>query len=193
MKANADSMEKAVFFEEWLPLPKAEFNVLAMVAEQGGSYSGNYSDMCRYLNVTPQSRNREQLRSAIESLTSKDFLSCDTRGRTHHLKVIPKATEVQIPRPWVQSVVRHDYTSEAVAFAQVLKVFLWIVQNDMDVVTNAMIAEDLKISESTICAAKNVLQYEYENITRKKISAKWGDSFRSLGQELEASAWWTEI
>lgn len=63
----------------------------------------------------------------------------------------------------------------------------------MDVVTNAMIAEDLKISESTICSAKNVLQYEYENITRKKISAKWGDSFRSLGQELEASAWWTEI
>ena len=186
-------MEYVVFFAEWLPLPKAEFNVLAMVAEHGGAYSGNYSDMCRYLNVTPQSRNREQLRSAIESLTSKGFLSCDTRGRTHHLTVIPKATEVQFPRPWVQSVVRHDYSSETVAFAQVLKVFLWIVQNDMDVVTNAMIAEDLKISESTICAAKNVLQYEYENITRKKISEKWGDSFRSLGQELEASAWWTEI
>ena len=55
-----------VFYEEWLPLPKAEFNVMAMVAEQGGTYSGNYSDMCRYLNVTPQTRNREQLRTAIE-------------------------------------------------------------------------------------------------------------------------------
>ena len=186
-------MEKVVFFAEWLPLPKAEFNVLAMVAEQGGSYSGNYSDMCRYLNVTPQSRNREQLRSAIESLTSSGFLSCDTRGRTHHLKVVPKETEVELPRPWVQSVIRHDYSSEAVAFAQVLKLFLWIVQNKMDVVTNAMIAVDLGISESAVCSAKNVLQYEYENITRKKISAKWGDSFRSLGQELEANAWWTEI
>ena len=27
--------EYVVFYSEWLPLPKAEFNVLAMVAEQG--------------------------------------------------------------------------------------------------------------------------------------------------------------
>ena len=69
--------EYIVFYDDWLPLPKAEFNVLAMVAEQGGSYTGNYADMCRYLNVTPQSRNREPIRAAIESLTSKGFLTCD--------------------------------------------------------------------------------------------------------------------
>ena len=185
--------ETVVFYDEWLPLPKAEFNVLAMVAEQGGTYSGNLSDMCRYLTVTPQSRNREPLRSAIESLTSKGFLTCDTRGRTHHLKVIPKESEVMLPRLWVQSVIRHDYSSEKVAFAQVLKVFMWITQNRMNVVTNAMIAVELGISESTVCAAKNVLQYEYENITKRKVSAKWGDGFRSIGQELAASAIWTEI
>lgn len=186
-------IEYVVFYDEWLPLPKAEFNVLAMVAEQGGTYTGNLSDMCRYLTVTPQTRNREQLRSAIESLTSKGFLSSDTRGRTHHLKVIPRETEVRLPRVWVQSVIRHDYSSEKVAFAQVLKVFMWITQNRMKVVTNAMIAAELGISESTVCAAKNVLQHEYENIIKKKVSQKWGDSFRSLGQELAASAWWTEI
>ena len=186
-------MEKIIFYSEWLPLPKAEFNVLAMVAEQGGSYSGNYSEMCRYLNVTPQTRNREQIQAAIESLTSKGFLSCDTRGRTHHLKVLPKEAEVKLPRAWVQSVIQHNYSSEKVAFTQVLKVFLWIVQNRMDIVTNAMIAEELGISESTICSAKNVLQYEYENITKRKVSEKWGDGFRSVGQELAASAWWTEI
>lgn len=186
-------IESVVFYDEWLPLPKAEFNVLAMVAEQGGAYAGNYSDMCRYLSVTPQSRNREQLRSAIESLTSKGFLSCDTRGRTHHLKVIPKGKEVSIPKLWVQSVIHHDYTSERVAFAQVLKLFLWIVQNRMDIVTNAQMAEELGISESTVCSAKNVLQYEYENISKRKISEKYRDGFRSLGQELAASAFWKEI
>lgn len=185
--------EYIVFYDDWLPLPKAEFNVLAMVAEQGGTYAGNLSDMCRYLNVTPQTRNREQLRSAIESLTSKGFLSCETRGRTYHLKVIPRETEVRLPRLWVQSVIRHDYSSESVAFTQVLKVFMWITQNRMEVVTNAMIAAELGISESTVCSAKNVLQHEYENIIKKKVSQKWGDSFRSLGQELAASAWWTEI
>lgn len=186
-------IEHIVFYDDWLPLPKAEFNVLAMVAEQGGTYAGNYSDMCRYLSVTLQTRNREQLRSAIESLTSKGFLSCDTRGRTHHLKVIPRETEVRLPRLWVQSVIRHDYSSEKVAFAQVLKVFMWITQNRMEVVTNAMIAAELGISESTVCAAKNVLQYEYENIYKDVRSEKWGNSFRRIGQELAASAWWTEI
>ncbi len=186
-------IESVVFYDEWLPLPKAEFNVLAMVAEQGGAYAGNYSDMCRYLSVTPQSRNREPLRSAIESLTSKGFLSCDTRGRTHHLKVIPKGKEVILPKLWVQSVIHHDYTSERVAFAQVLKVFLWIMQNRMKIVTNAMIAAELGISESTVVSAKKVLYTEYENIYKKKVSQKWGDGFRSLGQELEASTFWTEI
>ena len=186
-------IESVVFYDEWLPLPKAEFNVLAMVAEQGGAYTGNYSDMCRYLSVTPQSRNREPLRSAIESLTSKGFLSCDTRGRTHHLKVIPKGKEVILPRLWVQSVIHHDYTSERVAFAQVLKVFLWIMQNRMDIVTNAQIAEELGISESTVVSAKKVLYTEYENIYKKKVSQKYGDGFRSLGQELAASAFWKDI
>ena len=188
-------MEYVIFFLEWLPLPKAQFNILAMLAEQGGSFSGNYSDMCRYLNVTPQSRNRNALRTAIETLSSNSFISWESRGRTQHLKLIPKAKEVKLPRRWVQSVIRHDYSSESVALAPVLKVFIWIVAscgND-GIVTNLMLADNLNISESTVCAAKNVLQNEYENITKKKVSEKWGDGFRSIGQELAANAWWTEI
>ena len=187
-------MEKVVFYREWLPLPKAEFNVLTMLAEQGGSFSGNYADMMRYLNVTPQSRNRKALQAAIESLTSKGFITWDSRGRTQNLKVIPKATEINIPKQWVQSVLRHDYSSEAVAAAPVLKVFLWIAQNRQDIVTNDMIAEDLGVSVSTVVSAKNVLEREYENITKRKISEKVSeDTFRSLGQELAASAWWDDI
>ena len=187
-------MNEVIFFREWLPLPKAEFNVLAMIAEQGGSFTGNYSDMCRYLGVTPQSSNRTAQKNAIESLVSHGFISCESRGRTHHLTVIPKATEIRLPRLWVQSVIQHDYSSEAVAFAPVLKVFIWIVHNDLSVVTNSMIAEDLNVSVSTVVNAKNVLEREYENITKRKISEKIGnDIFRNLGQELAAGAWWTEI
>ena len=184
----------AIFYREWLPLPKAEFNVLAMIAEQGGSYSGNYSDMCRYLGVTPQSSNRNALKNAIKSLVSQNYISCESYGRNHTLKIIPKATEIRLPRPWVQSIIQHDYSSEAVAFAHVLKVFIWIVHNDLSVVTNGMIAEDLNVSVSTVVSAKNVLEREYENITKKKVSEKLGeDFFRNLGQELAAGAWWTEI
>ena len=188
-------MEKVIFYLEWLPLPKAQFNILAMLAEQGGSFSGNYSDMCRYLNVTPQSRNRDALRTAIETLSSNGFIKWESRGRTQHLKLIPKAKEVRLDRLWVQSVIRHDYTSESVALAPVLKVFIWIVAycTGEEISTNRMIAESLNISESTVCAAKNVLQYEYENISKSMVSEKWGNGFRRLGQELAASAWWTDI
>ena len=187
-------MEEVIFYKEWLPLPKAEFNVLAMIAEQGGSFTGNYSDMCRYLGVDPQSRNRNTLSAAIEELTKNRFITQESRGRTLNLTVIPKATEIRLPRLWVQSVIQHDYSSEAVAFAPVLKVFIWIVHNDLSVVTNSMIAEDLNVSVSTVVNAKNVLEREYENITKRKISEKIGnDIFRNLGQELAAGAWWTEI
>ena len=187
-------MNEVIFYREWLPLPKAEFNVLAMIAEQGGSFSGNYSDMCRYLGVTPQNSNRTTQKTAIESLVSQGFISCESNGRTHHLTVIPKATEIRLPRLWVQSVIQHDYSSQSVAFAPVLKVFMWIAHNDLSVVTNGMIAEDLNVSVSTVVSAKNVLEREYENITKRKISEKIGnDVFRNLGQELAAGAWWTEI
>ena len=185
--------EDIMFYKEWLPLPKAEFNILAMLAEQGGTFSGNYTDMCRYLTVSSQTKNRQRLQAVIESLTSKGFITRESSGQTQTLKVIPKATGITLPRPWVQSVIRHDYLSEDVAFAQVLKVFLWIAHNKREIVTNKEIAADLGVSVSTVVSAKNVLEREYENITKRKVSEKCGDIFISLGQELAASAWWEEV
>ena len=85
--------------------------------------------------------------------------------------------------------------AEGFALAPVLKVFIWIVAHcsNGEITTNRMIADSLNVSESTVCVAKNVLQYEYENITKKKVSEWWGDGFRSIGQELAANAWWTDI
>lgn len=187
-------MEKVFFYWEWLPLPKAEFNILAMLAEQGGSFSGNYSDMCRYLGVTRQNNNRQTLRPAVESLAAAGFITHESRGRTQILKVIPKATEIPLPRSWVQSVIHHDYSSESVAFSQVLKLFAWIAHNKVPVVTNDEIAAALACSPSTVVSAKNVLEREYECITKKRISQKMRDNFyRNLGQELRANAFWTEI
>lgn len=187
-------MEKAIFYREWLSLPKAEFNILAMLAAEGGSFSGNYSDICRYLGVTPQNRNRQVLQASIASLAVTGFVRHESRGRTQVLTVIPKATEIILPRSWVQSVIHHDYSSESVAFAQILKVCAWIAWNEMPIITNDMIAADLSISTSTVVSAKNVLEREYENITKKRISEKVGENFfRNLGQELRMNAWWTDI
>ncbi len=187
-------MEHITFYAEWLSLPKAEFNILTMLAEQGGSFSGNLSDLCRYFTVTPQQRNRSPLRSAIETLTSKEFITSELNGRTYHLKLIPQEKEIRAIKPLVQSILRHDYSGETVAAAPVIKVLLWTICNEKPVVTNAEIAADLGISESTVCSAKNVLQKEYETLTRRKVSVKLGENFfKTLGQELKASAWYTDL
>ena len=185
--------EHSIFYLEWLPLPKAEFNILAMLAEQGGSFSGNYSDICRYLGVTPQDHTRRPIRAAVEKLVAHGWINRTSNGRTQHLSIIPKATEIALPRHWVQSVIRHDYSSESVAFAVVLKVFIWIVHNKLDVVTNNMIAQSLCVSVSTVVSGKNVLLKEYENITKQPVSEKLGDDFfRTIGQRLAAGAWWKD-
>lgn len=185
--------ERSIFYWEWLPLPKAEFNILAMLAEQGGSFSGNYSDICRYFGVTPQDRTRRPIRAAVENLAAHGWINHTSSGRTQYLSVIPKATEISLPRRWVQSVIRHDYSTESVAFAVVLKVFIWIAHNRLDVVTNNMIAQSLGVSVSTVVSGKNVLLKEYENITKVKVSEKLGDDFfRTIGQRLAAGAWWKD-
>lgn len=179
------------FYREWLPLPKAEFQILTMIAMQNGEYRGNCADICRSLGVTVQDKNRKKYQDAITTLTNQRFIQTDKCGRTYKLKIIPKATEVTLPRLWVQSVLQRDYSTKGVALVQVLKVFLWIASNKSEIVTNETIANELGICTSTVVSAKNVLEREYEIITKRKVSEKLGDDFyRTLGQELQAAAWW---
>lgn len=191
LERTPPNLDEISFYREWLPLPKAEFQILTMIAMQNGIFRGNCADICRYLSVTVQDKNRKKCQDAITTLTKQGFIQSDKRGQTYTLKIIPKATEVTLPRLWVQSVMQQDYSSESVAPVQVVKVFLWIADNKSEVVTNQIIADELRISISTVISAKNVLEREYEIITKRKVSEKLGDDFfRTLGQELQAAAWW---
>lgn len=181
-----------VFYQEWLPLEKKQFRILAMLADKG-EYSGNLSTLCDYFSLSRQQHNRNNLSTAIEQLAAAGYINYTTEGRTYHITAVPKAKTITIPREWLQRLIAHDYSSENVAWEQVLKVLLWVCKNTKPIITNKMIADDLQVSVSTICYAKNVLEYEYAAIRRRKVSEKIGDDFfRTLGQELAASAWWKD-
>ena len=79
------NMEEITFYWEWLSLPKDQFRLLAMIAASGGRFDGNLTDMCNYLSVTPQSKNREKIKAALEDLTSAGLIEWEQSGRTHHL------------------------------------------------------------------------------------------------------------
>lgn len=154
------------FYAEWLSLPKEQFRILAMLADTG-EFSGNLSDVCRYFSVNPQTRNRNAIRSAIEELQKQCYIKADLTGRTYRLSIIPKAEEISMPQEWAQRIIRHEYNTEAVSWEAVLKVMLWLTQNDQGTITNGMIAADLGVSEGTVVAAKNVLEREYKAFIKK--------------------------
>ena len=163
-----------------------------MIAASGGEYRGNLTDICNYLSVTPQSRNRNRIRNALNSLKSDNWIDWGNDGRTQMLSVAPKATEISLPLEWVDLVIKHKYARE-VAWANVLKLYIWIICNKGDKSTNKEIAASLGVSETTVCSAKNVLEKEFGIITKRNISVRCFDGFRSIGQILEASALWNNI
>lgn len=102
-------MENVAFYREWLPLNKKEFRILAMLADFGGEYHGNLTDMCRYFSVSPQHKNREALREAIQHLTDRHYIESSVNGRTYSLRIIPKEKEIALPREWLERVRTREY------------------------------------------------------------------------------------
>lgn len=184
-------MTQATFFSEWLPLDKKEFRILAMLADKG-KFQGNLSDMCRYFSLDPQTRTRSQLRESIQKLLDQGLIVQEISGNTYTLRAIPKVEKIDMPREWLTLLRQHQYSSESVSWEAIVKVLLWLSACGSDqVIRNDMLAADLKISVSTIIAAKNVLQNEFEAITKEYISEKLGeDFFVRTGQKINVAAWW---
>lgn len=172
-------------------MPKEQFRILVILAERS-EFHGNLSDMCRYFSVDPQTRHRNRLRSAIKELEKQGFIKAERAGRTYHLTAIPKEEEISMPAAWVKRIRQHDYTSESVAWEVVLKVQLWLIQYAHGTITNSLIATDIGVSDSTVVAAKNVLEREYQAFIKKYDYEIAADGFfMRKGQIINMAAWWT--
>ncbi len=186
---------KVTFYWEWLLLPKEEFNILMMLADGGGEFSGTLSDMCRYFHVSADnSKNKIPLKTAIKSLTDNGYITSQKSGNTFILQVIPKERKVELLRKWVDPILKAERFSVSVAKAPVIKSLIWISENSYSqVVTNDQIVPELNISVSTFGAAKNVLEKDFKIIMREleQITLANGDR-RNIGQRLSVPADWSE-
>ena len=183
-------MAKATFYFEWLGVDKNQFRILALLAPTG-EYTGNLSDMCRCLNLSPQTRNRERLKASITELTDSGYITSTLKGRTYFLRTNTKETVIKIPTEWLNQIMNHNYSSESVSWQAVLKVLLWILSNKEPTVTRYMIAADLNCGVDTITSAFNILERDFNAIVREIIiKQKANGDFRCMGLELTAVAWW---
>ena len=167
-----------VFYREWFPLPKGKFRILAMLADKG-QFNGNLSDLCRYFFVNPQTATRNRLDNQINSLEEQGYIKVKRKGRTYTLTAIPKARIIKIAREHYELIRTRTRAPdvESVAWENVLKVYLWALENNFDnIITNQMIQDDLLLSAGVICSAKNVLDREFGAIHRQKLSKLTADA-----------------
>lgn len=179
---------------EWLSLPKAEFKMLFMIADIGQSL-GNASDMCRYFNRSLQSKNKNKLREALESLAEQKIIDLKNYKNNYVailLNPILEENKVCIKRKYITEILHHNYTQE-VAWETVLKVYIWLLDNGKSLFTNRQISVCIGVSESTVTEAKNALKalgaFDIEKVTIKE-----GEQFyRCVGQIANASAFWNNV
>lgn len=193
--ANLYADEKVRFYREWLPLPKNDFRVLAMLADKGGSFKGSLADICRCLSIsTGQAKTNAILRASIDSLTTNGYIKSQREKNTYHLEIVPKADELGVARQWVDDVLyKKKFGTESVAWEQVLKVLIWIYNHPQEqLITNAEISADLNVSVNVVVSAKNVLEREFQSISREVERHKdFNGDVRTMGQYLGGCTTWS--
>lgn len=179
---------------EWLSLPKAEFKMLVMIADMGQNL-GNASDMCRYFNHSIQSKTKNKLREALESLAEQNIIDLKKQKNNYVatlLNPILQRNKVCIKRKYITEILHHNYT-QSVAWEIVLKVYIWLLNVGENLFTNRQIGEYIGVSDSTVTEAKNALK-EMGAVLINKITIKEGEQFyKCIGQKVEHSAFWNNV
>ena len=178
---------------EWLSLPKAEFKMLVMIADIGKNL-GNASDLCRYFNRSPQTKNKKPLRKALKSLAEQNIIDLEKQRNDYVvtlLNPILQENEVCIKRKYVTEILHHNYTQE-VAWETVLKVYIWLLKVGENIFTNREIGECIGVSKSTVTEAKNALQ-ELGAFMIDYVTKKNGENYYRVGQIAEFSAFWNNV
>lgn len=179
------------FYEEWLELDKKEFRILAMLADQK-EFKGTLNDICRYLNISTQSRNRNKIRESIQVLLDCRFINAKQDGRTWLMEVIPKDTEILVNHFLYERLLAHDYYTKSVSWEAILKVLMWLTKSGSNLHTDQEIAEAIKMSVDTVGDAKSVLENEFAAIVRN-VSRRWdGEHWIRRGQYIDVKAWLDE-
>ncbi|MEA5146565.1 MAG: hypothetical protein VB041_11070, partial [Candidatus Limiplasma sp.] len=132
--------------------------------------------MCEFFGVrSGDSRNNNNIKSAIEALETDGLLKSIKDGRTYTLTLSKRAEQrksvIRIQKAWIEIAKSYqsDDPNNSVSWMALLKVWLFAIQNHKDVVTAKEIAEELSLSVSIVKNAKRALAKDIKaiNIQRK--------------------------
>ena len=198
MKNN--ELDEAEFEYEWLSRQAYEFKILtllAVLADNHLAYRGTLKEMCEFFGVkSGDSRNNRNIRSAIDVLETDGLLKSIQDGRTFTLTLSKRAEQrskvIRIQKEWVE--IAKSYKSEnpnnSVSWMALLKVLLYLINNEREIIRTSDIAEELGLSTSTVKNAKRALVKDVKAIVSdKQTIIDVSGAYRCLGSTITVRAW----
>lgn len=186
--------DEAGFEKEWLKLEKYNFKLLTLVAvlaQNHLAYRGTVAEMCEYLGVDNQTRNRRAITTAIEQLEKKGMVKTILDGKVYTITLSVKAEKkkdvIIIQKKWIEMV---QGLTTGVTWDNVLRVWLYLIANEEEIITSKKIAADLGMTKRMVDRIKVVLVNDLQAIKCRDRSKKISEgNFKKLGQTIDTFAW----
>lgn len=188
--------DEAGFEKEWLKLEKYNFKLLTLVAvlaQNHLAYRGTVAEMCDYLGINNQTKNRRAITTAIAQLEEKGMVKTILDNNkvytiTLSVKAEKKKDVIVIQKKWIEMV--QGLKSRGVSWDNVLRVWLYLIANEEEIITSKKIAADLGISERKVARIKDVLVNDLKAIKcQDRYKKTSGVNFTKLGQTIDTFAW----
>lgn len=186
--------DEAGFEKEWLKLEKYNFKLLTLVAvlaQNHLAYRGTVAEMCEYLGIDNQTKNRRTITTAIEQLEKKGMIKTILDGKVYTITLSVKAEKkkdvIIIQKKWIEMV---QGLTTGVAWDNVLRVWLYLIANEEEIITSKKIAADLGMTKRMVDRIKVVLVNDLQAIKCRDRSKKISEgNFKKLGQTIDTFAW----
>lgn len=147
------------FFEmKRLEMSKNEFKLVTMVLalrNDNKLYSGTIKDMCEFLGIGSDSRNKKNILNALNNLTSQGILRYDVERNFYTIRLDLKCTEkeiIQLDKEWLETIkiYKASTTNTSIDWSNLLKVFLCLIDNNNNIIDSATIARKVDLSCSIV-------------------------------------------
>ena len=187
--------DEAGFEKEWLKLEKYNFKLLTLVAvlaQNHLAYRGTVAEMCDYLGINNQTKNRKAITTAIAQLEKKGMIKTILDGKVYTITLSVKAEKkkdvIVIQKKWIEMV--QGLKSRGVSWDNVLRVWLYLIANEEEIITSKKIAADLGMSKSMVDRIKIILVNDLKAIKCQNRAKKISEgNFQKLGQTIDTFAW----
>ena len=195
------TQDEAEFEFEWLVRQKYEFKILtliAVLADNNLAYRGTLKDMCEFFGVkSGDSRTNNQIKAAITKLEADGLLKQIVDGRTFTLTLSKKGEQrkrvISIQKEWVEIAKGYKSEDNSISWMNLLKVWLYLIDNKKEVIKTSEIALELGISTDSVKRAKKALERDIQAIISKRRTTTLANGgYRCLGSSITVKAWLDE-